>query len=150
MVDIDLFKSINDMHGHPVGDLVLRHIAQTLKQSIRHNDILARYGGEEFAVVLPGANIENAKSWAERVRQLIASTPITIGKASISVSVSIGLTESSTAEYRLPDLVKNADSALYQAKQSGRYRFVVVKRIPLADSSGALSILEYRINEKLT
>lgn len=122
MVDIDLFKSINDMHGHPVGDLVLRHIAQTLKQSIRHNDILARYGGEEFAVVLPGANIENAKRWAERVRQLIASTPITIGKASISVSVSIGLTESSTAEYRLPDLVKNADSALYQAKQSGRNR----------------------------
>lgn len=120
MIDIDLFKSVNDMHGHPVGDLVLRNVAQTLKRSIRHNDILARYGGEEFAVVLPGADIEDAKIWAERVRRLIASTPITIGKASISVSVSIGLTESSTTEYRLPDLVKNADSALYQAKQSGR------------------------------
>lgn len=120
MIDIDLFKSVNDMHGHPVGDLVLRNVAQTLKRSIRHNDILARYGGEEFAVVLPGADIEDAKNWAERVRQLIANTPITIGKASISVSVSIGLTESSTTEYRLPDLVKNADSALYQAKQSGR------------------------------
>jgi diguanylate cyclase (GGDEF)-like protein len=136
MIDIDLFKSINDMHGHPVGDLVLRHVAQTLKQSIRHNDILARYGGEEFAVVLPGANIGNATIWAERVRLIIASTPIAIGKASIPVSVSIGLTESSTTEYRLSDLVKNADSALYQAKQTGRNKVCCSEKMPHQVGSG--------------
>lgn len=120
MVDVDLFKSVNDLHGHPVGDLVLRHIAQTLKKSIRYTDILARYGGEEFAIVLPGISIEQAKLWAERVRTTIANTPIMIGKISIPVSISIGLTESSAKEYRLSDLIKNADAALYQAKQSGR------------------------------
>lgn len=75
------------------------------------------------------------KFWAERVRQLIANTPITIGKASISVSVSIGLTESSTTEYRLPDLVKNADSALYQAKQSGRNKVCCSEKMPHQVSS---------------
>jgi|GEM_PF-3378515 diguanylate cyclase (GGDEF) domain len=123
MIDIDYFKKTNDDHGHHVGDLVLKEVAAKLRENIRHNDILARYGGEEFIVVLPAMSQQDTLNWAERVCKEIAQQPIYVNGLMISVTISVGLAEIlSTAKYSLDDAIKKADTALYQAKESGRNR----------------------------
>jgi diguanylate cyclase (GGDEF)-like protein len=112
IVDLDHFKTVNDEHGHQVGDQTLRALARCLRETTRQVDCVARYGGEEFAVVLPGAGASGARSMLTRMRRAwSASDPITTFSAGVAVH----------AEGELPrDTLGRADSALYDAKQAGR------------------------------
>ncbi len=124
MIDIDHFKSFNDTYGHPVGDDVLKCVAQTIKESVRDIDITARYGGEEFVVILPETSKENALVVAERVRSKIQEKSVgqSLGNGNLPITVSIGVAsfpeDTSTSE----KLIANSDQALYQAKRKGRNR----------------------------
>jgi diguanylate cyclase (GGDEF)-like protein len=119
LLDIDFFKKVNDMHGHLFGDKVLRHVAQHVSGMLRITDVLARWGGEEFAVLLPTANREAAAILAERIREVIASSPFD----KVSVTVSIGVAEYARGE-ALEGVLRRADQALYAAKEGGRNRVV--------------------------
>ncbi|MFH1858543.1 MAG: diguanylate cyclase [Candidatus Omnitrophota bacterium] len=126
-LDIDHFKKVNDTYGHEEGNLVLKTVAQVLKKNTRRVDLVARYGGEEFCVVLPQTDLEGAQHYAETLRQAIADTPIPLNpKTTLRITVSMGV--SSYPQFPLAsseELVKLTDSALYQAKQSGRNRVCV-------------------------
>ena len=124
MVDIDFFKKVNDTYGHASGDAVLRTVASIIKEHLRESDIPSRYGGEEFAVLLPYTHIEEAKIVGERLRKAVETTLIPIDKKNINVTISMGLAEFSPQETG-EDLFKRADSALYEAKESGRNRVCV-------------------------
>jgi len=125
MIDADLFKSVNDLHGHDVGDLVLRMIVDTCHDSLRKHDVLARYGGEEFVVLLPETPIDGALAVMERVRERIEATSLELenGKR-VSITVSIGLAGLADNE-GFEALLKRADEALYTAKREGRNRVLV-------------------------
>ena len=116
--DIDFFKKINDSHGHQVGDIVLRAVADTISENLRQGDTAARWGGEEMVAVLLGANEEDAKKKAEEVRKHIAGLSFNAAP-DLSVSVSIGVA-SASGGIQCEHLVKQADEALYKAKESGR------------------------------
>jgi two-component system cell cycle response regulator len=122
MLDLDRFKTINDTHGHNVGDEVLRETARRLADNLRTVDMVARFGGEEFAIVMPDTTPEIALSAAERLRARIGETPFQVSSdraTEITVTTSIGLAVAS----RHPDatdLLKRADYALYAAKRAGR------------------------------
>jgi diguanylate cyclase (GGDEF)-like protein len=120
-LDIDNFKSINDTWGHPEGDLVLKTLADYLQTHMRQADVVCRYGGEEFVALLPQTSWEQAHHLAERLRQGIAATPIHLSHGEIFITISIGVS-CLTAQKSGEDLVKAADAALYQAKQSGKNR----------------------------
>ncbi len=122
MVDIDHFKKINDVHGHPAGDAVLKQLADRLVSTFpRKGDCIARYGGEEFCVLLPGAGLEQAERLGERLLDVIRSQEFHYQDIFISVTVSIGMAELKAGE-RVSHWVERADRALYQAKQNGRNR----------------------------
>lgn len=125
MIDADHFKRINDEYGHPVGDIALRFISETIKKSLRGSDFAGRYGGEEFVVGLPMTGIDGARIVAERIRQVCDGTPIPIGRGTIKVSVSIGISLLMTGMSRSDELIARADNALYEAKNTGRNRVVV-------------------------
>lgn len=126
LIDIDHFKSINDNYGHQVGDLVLKNIAKDIKKSLRDSDVVTRYGGEEFVVVLPGTQVSTSYKLAERLRKNIEKTQVTIpGKSgredfTVKITISIGVTELSVECKDYLCLIKNADTALYKAKNNGR------------------------------
>lgn len=127
VIDCDHFKRINDDYGHDVGDQCLKHVASQLVDSLRSNDSCARYGGEEFSLILPGLDANEAKVVTERIRLQIESTPINVGQQTIQLTVSIGCAsrEIQTFDASLPNqLFKQADLALYAAKQNGRNRCV--------------------------
>lgn len=116
MIDVDLFKGINDAHGHLVGDEVLRQIAARMVGRLRRHDVLGRYGGEEFCVVAPDTDIEGALLLAESLRELIASTPVVTESGEISVSISIGVScFLSDGGRELKAVLTEADNALYVA-----------------------------------
>ncbi len=123
MMDIDKFKSINDTHGHDVGDAVLKTIAGACAPHLREVDVLARIGGEEFAVLLPDTTIDGATHVAERIREALGreSVPAGDGKT-LSFTVSVGVAQHDGESEELPALIKRADQALYRAKESGRNR----------------------------
>jgi two-component system, cell cycle response regulator len=123
MLDLDRFKAINDRYGHPVGDTVLRYVARLLRTAARAQDLAARYGGEEFALVLPGTTRATAAAIAETIRRAIATKPVhTDGGPSVAVTASIGVAAmDADARFMLvPQFVKAADLAVYNAKHSGR------------------------------
>lgn len=122
MLDVDHFKQVNDQHGHPVGDQVLRAIGKTLKGAARTQDLAARYGGEEMALVMPAVAREMAAAIAERIRQDIAAEPVDCGGILVPVTVSIGVASFDPGSVlREPaHLIKAADMALYAAKSDGR------------------------------
>ena len=120
MIDIDHFKLINDTHGHLSGDEVLRITAKRLDALIRQTDTLGRYGGEEFGVLLPETILDNAKILAERIRLSIAESAISYGETLINVTISIGIAQYHDKMTRYEELIKDADDALYQAKNAGR------------------------------
>ena len=120
MFDIDNFKSINDSHGHQVGDEVLVEICQRISRHLRRSDILARWGGEEFMVLLPHCNDVKGRKLAEKLRNLIVNEPIGLVK---SASASFGVTQLQEGEER-DHLLQRLDGALYQAKTLGRNRVV--------------------------
>jgi diguanylate cyclase (GGDEF)-like protein len=126
LFDIDHFKKINDEHGHIIGDQVLHGIAQTCMNNLRPDDILGRFGGEEFVILLPETKLEDAKNIAERLRQLIAGTPIKteIGPVRTTISIGIAIKEK-TASISIDQLLSRADRAMYSAKQAGRNRVIV-------------------------
>lgn len=126
MIDIDKFKLVNDTYGHIAGDRVIKAIVSEIQKILRNGDILVRYGGEEFLLILPGANSENSFKVAERIRFAITQRKVMYGESEISVNVSIGIDsfpESNSAEPL--DLIKNADSALYSAKNTGRNKSII-------------------------
>lgn len=132
MLDIDHFKRVNDNWGHAAGDEVLREIAQRIESQVRASDVAARYGGEEFVVLLPGTDVASAKLLAERIRNVVAATPVDLpnGEA-VTITASIGISEvqPSPAANDLKtvgdSLIARADVALYAAKSAGRDRVVV-------------------------
>lgn len=127
MLDVDLFKQINDNNGHLVGDTVLRHVSSVLKTSLRKSDFLGRYGGEEFAVILPQTPPDKAFQVAEKIRQKVKESPVKIyGGTLIDMTISAGVIGVvDAAGITLETLVKAADDALYAAKRAGRNRVVV-------------------------
>ena len=124
MVDIDHFKSINDVHGHFVGDQVICSVAHTLKSAIRASDLVARFGGEEFVVILPNISPKDANTLAQRLRRKVSE--ITTDATPIAITISIGISRFDTAELfesgleNYDQLLKEADQALYHAKRAGR------------------------------
>ena len=116
--DIDHFKRINDVHGHPVGDAVLTDVADTLRTELRDYDVVYRLGGEEFVVVLPGADLARTEDVAERLRAAVANA----STGGISVTMSFGAAAVSGGGVRFPHVYAEADAALYEAKRSGRNR----------------------------
>ena len=120
MLDIDLFKQVNDNYGHEVGDLALQHVAGVLKSSLREIDILARIGGEEFAVLLPNTCQADAVDLAERVRKQVQETPFATEGESVIITISLGAAVFGKGMLDIDDLLRDADLALYDAKHSGR------------------------------
>lgn len=128
MLDVDKFKNVNDTYGHKVGDQVLIEMAGVCEKALRDNDIVARYGGEEFVIYLHDTDEEKSKAVAERVRETIAASRISIGEGqTISVTVSIGVA-TSRMSLSIDELVKMADTALYKAKNNGRNRTEVFEK----------------------
>ncbi|MCG6657925.1 GGDEF domain-containing protein [Halomonas campisalis] len=130
MVDIDLFKNLNDRHGHAVGDRVLTAVAACCQSVLRETDIIGRYGGEEFVIALPQANLQTATAIAERLREKVArlSLPMVGDEERLSVTVGISLIEKD--EVRLDDALQRADKALYDGKARGRNCVVVSRQDP--------------------
>jgi diguanylate cyclase (GGDEF)-like protein len=128
MIDLDHFKQINDRHGHLVGDQVLVVVAQVLKERSRKADVVARYGGEEFALLLPEADVEGAMNVAERYRRAIEQSRIATGDVTLDVTASIGVAcYPNGAIWRIDELLRQADAALYRAKKAGRNRVVLAE-----------------------
>ena len=128
LLDIDHFKSVNDRFGHAVGDQVIRAVGATLVAGLRGQDLVSRHGGEEFAVMLPGCDTQAAASIADTLRRRIAEhCRQTLGERlpQLSVTVSIGVSDTRIGGHTLDALLDEADAALYRAKRAGRNRVVV-------------------------
>jgi diguanylate cyclase (GGDEF)-like protein len=126
MVDLDHFKSINDTWGHPAGDDVLEYVAHALRSATRPSDVIGRFGGEEFVLLLPDADVTEAKAAGERIRQTIAGLHVpTTDKRGGPVAIANRTTSVGVAVYpehanQLDDLLQAADAAVYEAKENGR------------------------------
>jgi diguanylate cyclase (GGDEF)-like protein len=145
MIDLDLFKNVNDTYGHMVGDEVLIRIAHTIQEQVRSFDIPARFGGEEFSVILPETDHDSARKVAERLRKKISEITFSLdgsgdeplslqttpeSKASFSITISVGITSYQHSAGISEDiLIEQADKALYNAKNSGRNRVVCYRDI---------------------
>jgi len=123
VLDIDNFKTINDNFGHLVGDEVLIDFARNMQNNLRKEDVIGRMGGEEFAIFLPNISIEAAITFAERLRSMVEAKPVLSSKGQINYTISIGITniESHTS---IEQALDTADSAMYEAKRSGRNRVI--------------------------
>jgi diguanylate cyclase (GGDEF)-like protein len=118
--DIDFFKKVNDTYGHPVGDLVLKELADLILKNIRSKDLLTRIGGEEFAVVLEDVDDIKARKVAENLRGLVEEHIFEFGSGALQITVSIGLDCLSEDTQDIDWMIDRADKALYQAKENGR------------------------------
>jgi diguanylate cyclase len=134
MIDIDHFKSVNDNYGHPVGDQVLKHVANLMiKTCLRKDDFVARYGGEEFSVILRDVSETGLERTGERLRKAIEDSPAPLKDKELPITVSIGAGVA-TPEDSVLTLIERVDSCLYRAKETGRNR-VVLAETPSSDSS---------------
>ncbi|MEV4800672.1 GGDEF domain-containing protein [Nonomuraea sp. NPDC049421] len=129
IIDIDHFKRVNDAHGHLVGDEVLVGVASMLRSQLRDYDVVGRFGGEEFVVLLPGADIDEARRVAERLRVHISHMAVPVEDTLVKVTVSTGVALMSVHGDDLIDLLTAADLALYRAKELGRDR-VCIPAVP--------------------
>jgi diguanylate cyclase (GGDEF)-like protein len=131
-LDLDHFKRVNDQYGHDIGDLVLSTVARLFKASLREGDLAARMGGEEFALLMPNASHERALAVGERIRQLVAATPVLLPAGDVlTMTISIGVALYRIGDADIQGALKRADSALYEAKKAGRNQ-VVAYREPIA------------------
>ncbi|HYA40596.1 MAG TPA: GGDEF domain-containing protein [Syntrophobacteraceae bacterium] len=126
LIDIDHFKRVNDTYGHMIGDSCLKEVARLTKSSIRESDFLARYGGEEFIIILEGCDVSNARSVAEKIRSCIEKARFHFQDESISVTVSLGVTEVTSSDTEPDTPFTRVDEAMYRAKNDGRNRVRVV------------------------
>jgi diguanylate cyclase (GGDEF)-like protein len=124
MVDLDFFKRVNDTHGHPVGDQVLKLAAKLMLDNTRTSDTVCRYGGEEFCVLLPETSEESAAIWAERMRLTLSSQRLAVGSERIQITGSFGISQRYEDTQTPEQLVDQADQALLCAKRTGRDRIV--------------------------
>jgi len=133
-VDIDYFKEINDSHGHPAGDEILREIAKMIARTLRSEDIVARYGGDEFVVLLPGSDSEAAGKVAGRLVSQAAGCGASVEGAEILPTLSLGVvTMDGLNHFATPqDLLAAADQALYHSKKAGRNRHTCYDQIRAA------------------
>lgn len=123
LFDIDHFKSINDTHGHLVGDEVLRQLGQRISDCMADDDVVARYGGEEFAVVLAERSLPAATEVAERCRQVIADDLFDTSVGALPITISVGVAEAGAGErFEVSELIWVTDQKLYEAKRTGRNR----------------------------
>lgn len=122
MIDIDHFKQINDTHGHPVGDEVLKAVAAVLTQALRAGDIACRYGGEEFLLLLPGMPLATAQTRAQDICRQVSALGLQASGEALPVFVSVGVAEAPQNATDAESLVRQADAALYRAKGQGRNR----------------------------
>jgi diguanylate cyclase (GGDEF)-like protein len=128
LVDLDHFKRLNDSHGHSAGDKVLRHVGSLLADSVRAIDTAGRYGGEEFLIVLPETDVDAAASVAEKLRRMVAGTPLRLDSGEVvTVTLSAGVAGGQGEVLRPDVLVRDADAALYSAKALGRNQIYVFR-----------------------
>jgi diguanylate cyclase (GGDEF)-like protein len=120
MIDVDLFKRVNDVHGHLAGDLMLREIAHAAGETLRQPDLLGRFGGEEFVVFLPHADLLGALDAAERIRDRVARLSLEWKNRAVRATVSVGVATLDASHDSLGALIQEADQALYAAKDAGR------------------------------
>jgi two-component system, cell cycle response regulator len=134
LLDLDHFKSINDTHGHLVGDAVLKEASRRMTTCVRPYDTVGRYGGEEFLVVAPSCDRAGIAAIAERIHQSVSASPVDTDDGPVSITVSCGIAVS-RATYPLDpkQLLQSADSALYQAKDLGRNRTEFATESQLTD-----------------
>lgn len=127
MIDIDHFKPVNDEYGHPVGDVVLRELAQIFISALRETDCICRYGGEEFAIILPETDSATAQPIAERIRQSVEANDFKVlGSSPIGITISVGCASIHRQVINPQRLLDRADKCLYAAKNEGRNRVVSV------------------------
>jgi len=122
MLDIDYFKRVNDNHGHPAGDAVLREVASRIARHVRAFDLVARYGGEEFVVVMPETSLAIAAMVGERLRNVVAAKPIALGdgQGELEMTISVGIAIAREGGDSPTAVLQRADKALYEAKGRGR------------------------------
>jgi diguanylate cyclase (GGDEF)-like protein len=125
LIDVDHFKRINDSYGHPVGDRVLRHLAETLNRNLRSNEPIYRFGGEEFLWLMQCKSVEEAEQSAHRLLATIRTTPVPIVKnQNVTLTVTLGMAQVGDQE-ELASALERADVALYKGKESGRDCYVM-------------------------
>jgi diguanylate cyclase len=137
MIDIDHFKTINDRHGHGVGDEVLRSLSLIIRDGLRDCDHVARWGGEEFLVLLPNTGLEEAVLVVERIRQSLLRTGVSRSVPDLRVTLSAGVSEA-LSEESLPQAIDRADQALYRAKSAGRNRTEAASTVQVQSGKVAL------------
>ena len=132
VMDLDHFKRVNDNHGHAAGDAVLQCLVDQCRERLRGDSVVARMGGEEFCILLPGCQRDDAFTVAERIRTTFGGTRIDLGGVAISCTVSMGVAQCHTHAPDFDAVCKDADAALYRAKQGGRNR-VELAALPADD-----------------
>lgn len=143
IADVDFFKSVNDAYGHDVGDMALRHVAEKLVETCRRTDVVTRFGGEEFAVLMPGTGLRDAACSAERSRNAVESLSLKTPLGDIQLTVSIGVSACSPEHLlTVEQLIKAADTALYQAKAAGRNNVKTFGPTPPSATASAVTEAE--------
>ncbi|MFG1425039.1 sensor domain-containing diguanylate cyclase [Roseixanthobacter glucoisosaccharinicivorans] len=130
MADIDHFKLVNDVYGHPAGDAVIRSVAASIGAALRQHDRVARFGGEEFVVLLLNVDRAGVMALAERMRSAIGSSRVLVEGQEIAVTVSFGAALAQPGDQDVDEVIERADMALYEAKNAGRNRIAVADRRP--------------------
>jgi diguanylate cyclase (GGDEF)-like protein len=126
MIDVDHFKQFNDLHGHEAGDYVLREVAATLRRATRFSDVASRIGGEEMVILLPGADLSQAKRKADQLRDQVSQLDMKqLGNALGQVTISVGVSALPDHGEGAAELLRIADSAMYRSKREGRNRVSV-------------------------
>ena len=119
-------KNINDQYGHLFGDQVLQHICAVCSEEIRNIDFFARYGGEEFIIILPESELSGAIKTAARIQSSLANKAIVFEKTDVYVTLSVGICEITQQHRSFEEMIKDADTAMYRAKENGRNRIEVI------------------------
>jgi len=125
LIDIDNFKTLNDVHGHQAGDAALVHLSQIMMKSLRPGDSLVRFGGEEFLILFPHSVLEQAKKALRRLQDELARLPFTYQGKTLGLTFSAGITVRKPGEAQA-SVIGRADQALYEAKRAGKHRVVAI------------------------